>query len=438
MSIYNSYKLIVVSCILVLSLCFTAQAAPSATCNSNVQITAVSVNSNVVSVTAKNNGSSNISVQVLTYKKYSASDVATTPADNSGVAYLNPSQSATIKTSVLSCSSVVKIKVGGSCETVIDTYPGSGYCPLCSTCPKPTPTPVVPVCDAGGPYTNLACSSTPVNVQLDGSKSSHPHGDTLSYVWSTDCPSASLSSSTVAKPNLSLVTSSSTPVSCKVNLTVKCSTGPAVTCSSNVTSLPCTTDCAGTINGTAVLDRCGVCSGDGQSCLGCQSVNIEGSQLIIDSNANTLRNNVLKVNKQLEVGSKNASLTSKELSSIKKYIANSNKVAEDLYKKAWGLTYTSFPPVLVSCAAAFCVNTSTVSTKAEISSTDLELVKLAQASSKRLDGIAKKAKSKRAPKAKKVASASANAKKIATQSVAVNQQSNAELGKIPGSQSNCG
>ena len=30
-----------------------------------------------------------------------------------------------------------------------------------------------------------------------------------------------------------------------------------------------TVDCAGVINGTAVLDRCGVCDGDGTSCQGC-------------------------------------------------------------------------------------------------------------------------------------------------------------------------
>jgi hypothetical protein len=44
-------------------------------------------------------------------------------------------------------------------------------------------------------------------------------------------------------------------------------------------------DCAGTFGGAAVLDRCGVCSGDGLSCLGCTTNNIAPLLTTLDGGA---------------------------------------------------------------------------------------------------------------------------------------------------------
>lgn len=46
---------------------------------------------------------------------------------------------------------------------------------------------------------------------------------------------------------------------------------PAPTCTPTPTPTPIR-DCAGTINGSAVIDRCGVCGGNGNSCVDCRGV----------------------------------------------------------------------------------------------------------------------------------------------------------------------
>ena len=48
-----------------------------------------------------------------------------------------------------------------------------------------------PVCNARGPYTE-ECTGATTSVLLDGSGSSDPDGDTLTYAWSTNCSGGSL------------------------------------------------------------------------------------------------------------------------------------------------------------------------------------------------------------------------------------------------------
>lgn len=492
------YNKIIFTLTLILSILLAINAHAAGTCNPNVEITSVSVNANVVYVTAKNNGGASISVQVLTYRKYGAADIATTPSDNSGTAWLNSGQSTTISTSIPACASVVRIKVAGSCQSDVQAFAGNGYCEKCSGCSIATPTPTAtcspsptntptrtptptatrtptatatatptrtptatstatststptatptaqqtPVCDAGGPYSDpsIVCSTTPVSVQLDGSKATSGTSASLTYFWTSNCPSAVFNDANLKSPVLSLVTAAASPsapaLNCAVNLSVTSSSGGTTTCSTNLTAQPCVRDCAAVINGTAVTDRCGQCNGDGQSCLGCQSVDIQGGQLAIDSNANNLRNNVLKVNKQLEIGSKNAKLSAKELNAIKKTIKDSNAAAEATYREVWSTTYTAFPPVVLSCTATFCVNTSNVSSKVAVSSGNQELVDLAAASSKKLTSLVKTAKRNGSATVNKVSKASSNAKKVVNNSVATNNSSIQELGKIPGTQSSC-
>jgi hypothetical protein len=146
---------------------------------------------------------------------------------------------------------------------------------------------------------------------------------------------------------------------------------------------------------------------------------------------------VLKVNKQLETGSKNASLSKKELTTIKNYITKANAEAAALYTNVWETTYTAFPTVVVSCTATFCVNVSNASGKAEISSSNQDLVNLAKSGSNKLQVVLLQAKRNKATNFNKVTKASSTAKKIVNESIVINANSNVQLSQIPGSQSSC-
>jgi hypothetical protein len=60
-----------------------------------------------------------------------------------------------------------------------------------------------PECDAGGPYLAAVAADT-VMVQLDASGSSDADGDSLSFLWSVDCPGASFDDPTAVMPLLEL------------------------------------------------------------------------------------------------------------------------------------------------------------------------------------------------------------------------------------------
>lgn len=76
-----------------------------------------------------------------------------------------------------------------------------------------------PVCDAGGPY-EAAREGPSASLQLDGTGSIDPDGDTLGYTWRTDYPGASFDDATSATPILTVDTSTSCSVSCTVTLTL--------------------------------------------------------------------------------------------------------------------------------------------------------------------------------------------------------------------------
>ena len=135
---------------------------------------------------------------------------------------------------------------------------------------------------------NIPCTTPPHSVQLDGSLSSDSEGGDLYYRWTTNCPSGTFSvSDEVVSPLLSFngIDSNGKPVSCSVQLTVMNSSERTVSCSAVVTVDVCQYDCAGTLNGTKKFDRCGVCDGDGTSCLGCESVDIKQQLFALDGQA---------------------------------------------------------------------------------------------------------------------------------------------------------
>lgn len=116
----------------------------------------------------------------------------------------------------------------------------------------------------------------------------------------------------------------------------------------------CSTDCLGVPNGNAVFDRCGVCDGNGESCLGCISKSISPVQFALDSGAQhqaALTVNALYRYRRVAGSSK----------TVVRYIAKVRKEASELATLNWVTTW-SFPGVYVNCTNTdFCVSTSTTS-----------------------------------------------------------------------------
>ena len=91
-----------------------------------------------------------------------------------------------------------------------------------------------PTCDANGPYT-AECAGETTSVSLDGTGSSNPDGDPISYDWTTDCPGGSFDDDTSSTPTLSVDSSNGCNVTCNVSLTVTDVSGLAEMCETSVT-----------------------------------------------------------------------------------------------------------------------------------------------------------------------------------------------------------
>jgi hypothetical protein len=91
-----------------------------------------------------------------------------------------------------------------------------------------------PICDANGPYV-AECQGATTTVSLDGTASSDPDNDPLTYSWTTSCPGGSFDDATSPTPNLTVDTSSGSAVVCNSDLTVTDSAGASDSCSSTVT-----------------------------------------------------------------------------------------------------------------------------------------------------------------------------------------------------------
>jgi hypothetical protein len=91
-----------------------------------------------------------------------------------------------------------------------------------------------PTCDADGPYTE-ECQGAITVISLNGTGSSDPEGDPLTYDWTTDCPGGSFDDDTSPTPTLSVDSSNGCNVTCAVSLTVTDAFGLAAMCESQVT-----------------------------------------------------------------------------------------------------------------------------------------------------------------------------------------------------------
>jgi putative hemolysin len=77
-----------------------------------------------------------------------------------------------------------------------------------------------PVAEADGPY-EAECQGATTTLALDGTASSDPDADALTYAWASTCPSPTFDNAASATPALTVATASlGSPLACSVDLTV--------------------------------------------------------------------------------------------------------------------------------------------------------------------------------------------------------------------------
>ena len=77
-----------------------------------------------------------------------------------------------------------------------------------------------PTADANGPYSE-ECQGSATAVQLDGTGSSDPEHDPLTYAWGSSCLGGTFDDDSLSQPTLTVDTSTlNSPVNCNVDLTV--------------------------------------------------------------------------------------------------------------------------------------------------------------------------------------------------------------------------
>ena len=101
-------------------------------------------------------------------------------------------------------------------------------------------------------------------------------------------------------------------------------------------------DCLGTPNGTAVVDDCGVCDGDGTSCRECEETETTEQSFALDTNSLKQKILVVRATKVLKKKRKKKALRIR-------------RKAEELYMDNWHLAW-SLPSVVFTCnTSAGCV-----------------------------------------------------------------------------------
>lgn len=120
-----------------------------------------------------------------------------------------------------------------------------------------------PICDAGGPYV-AQCAGATTWLGPDGTGSSDPEGEAISFAWTTDCPGGAFDDDASAAPVLtvdSLAPGVCGPLSCVATLMVTDDGGLSNTCDSAV-SIDDSLAPALAVDITPITVTDGDCSGD--------------------------------------------------------------------------------------------------------------------------------------------------------------------------------
>jgi hypothetical protein len=288
--------------------------------------------------------------------------------------------------------------------------------PLCN----PNSQPICDIGPQGSVFIGVSCKGSITNVDLDGSNSSDPDGSPLTYLWSTDC-GGTLLNPTSAKATLQLTApGAGQAVSCSAILTVNdgisgktCQKPISVTacindcsqpdicgvCGGNGTScLDCKgvanggakrdqcgvcngnntcLDCAGIPNGSSKLDNCGVCNGT-NACQGCLDTNIKDKQFEIDNRAKQI----------LEVANKFAKALAKTKNpAAVKLSIQIAKEAKEAYKQVWSAIW-SISSVIKSCTnSSSCTQSDNSVSINNINTTTANLLRIIDKASKKLNKL---------------------------------------------------
>jgi len=115
-----------------------------------------------------------------------------------------------------------------------------------------------------------ACDGYETKIFLNGAASYDPDQNPISFYWSSDCANSYFNSTTLANPILFLSDpGEGIAANCSVTLTV--SDGLASDSVTAAIDVPaCNIDCFGNPNGSSQVDACGICGGNGTSCLDCE------------------------------------------------------------------------------------------------------------------------------------------------------------------------
>ncbi len=213
--------------------------------------------------------------------------------------------------------------------------------------PSPSRTSIPTHTYTSSPSSTATATATKTATSTHTSTASSTPTRTATFTYTATATASATKTATATHTASATATFTVTATNTATKTATNTPTQPVATPSASATATP---DCLGVPGGTAVLDRCGVCNGDGTSCLGCSDVNIKDTQVALDSGALDQKRLVLR---SLKLLSKSIS---KSDSKTKKFITQSRLKANTLYQESWGLIW-SIPSIQTSCSnTVFCVS----------------------------------------------------------------------------------